>query len=84
MNADQLGDLQALATENIPADQIADVAGMIQEQGAGLAEGAGQAVGDAASGVAEAAGGAVDLGAIAEQAGLPLDVVSQISGLLGR
>ncbi|NEG96521.1 chemotaxis protein [Bifidobacterium sp. SMB2] len=76
MNADQLGELQTLATENIPADQIADVAGMIQEQGAGLAEGAGQAVSDAAGGV--------DLGAIAEQVGLPVDIVGQISGLLGR
>ncbi|PWG58889.1 chemotaxis protein [Bifidobacterium catulorum] len=65
MNADQLGDLQALATENINADQIANVAGMIQEQGAGLGQG-------------------LDLGAIAEQAGLPVDVVGQIAGLLGR
>ncbi|NEG55045.1 chemotaxis protein [Bifidobacterium sp. SMA15] len=61
LNAEQLGDLTALAEEHISADQIGNVAGMIQEQGANL-----------------------DLGAIAEQAGLPGDVIGQISGLLGR
>ena len=58
MNADRLDELQALAEENISADQVA---GAIQEQGANL-----------------------DLGSIAEQAGLPADIISQISGLLGK
>lgn len=62
MNADRLDELQALAEENISADQISQVAGAIQEQGANL-----------------------DLGSIAEQqAGLPADIISQISGLLGK
>ena len=52
---------KALAEENISADQISQVAGAIQEQGANL-----------------------DLGSIAEQAGLPADIISQISGLLGK
>lgn len=60
MNADRLDELQALAEENISADQISQVAGA-QEQGANL-----------------------DLGSIAEQAGLPADIISQISGLLGK
>lgn len=58
---DRLDELQALAEENISADQISQVAGAIQEQGANL-----------------------DLGSIAEQAGLPADIISQISGLLGK
>lgn len=53
MNADRLDELQALAEENISADQISQVAGAIQEQGANL-----------------------DLGSIAEQAGLPADIIS--------
>lgn len=61
MNADRLDELQALAEENISADQISQVAGAIQEQGANL-----------------------DRGSIAEQAGLPADIISQISGLLGK
>ena len=61
LNADRLDELQALAEENISADQISQVAGAIQEQGANL-----------------------DLGSIAEQAGLPADIISQISGLLGK
>lgn len=36
MNADRLDELQALAEENISADQISQVAGAIQEQSANL------------------------------------------------
>lgn len=76
-NADQLGEIAQVAGDHLNAVQLDDLTALAEENISA------DQIGSVA-GMIQEQGANLDLESIAEQAGLPGDVIGQISGLLGR
>ena len=76
-NADQLGEIQQVVDDHLNADQLDELQAMAEENIS--ADPISQV-----AGTIQEQGANLDLGSIAEQAGLPADIIGQISGLLGK
>ena len=76
-NADQLGEIQQVVGDHLNADQLDELQALAEEN---ISADQIRQV----AGTIQEQGVNLDLGSIAEQAGLPADIIGQISGLLGK
>ena len=75
-NADQLGEIRQVVGDHLNADQLDELQALAEENSADQIS--------QVAGTIQEQGVNLDLGSIAEQAGLPADIIGQISGLLGK